>query len=433
MINPNRTRRSDLEKNRDYLTNAHSRNHMIDKLKELIGKKSWFHLYCVDVDSFRKANRLKGFQLGDALLINLFQNLCALCPASVIFRSHGDQFFMIIEEPHKKTLLDFPDCFDCQGYNYTVSSGLARYPESASTWKDLILYSEFAKEKAKVSKGNSLLTYEDINLEKHELHDYVEKHIHHFLKENWFYLLFQPIISVTEKKIEGYEVLMRWNDPIYGVISPNVFIPIAEDSGMIIPLTKKLLCECKRILLSSPCYFESRYLAINISMIDLISDGFIPFLADLFQEDEALLAKLEFEITETYCFKNFDLLKEKFQQLQSLGIKISIDDFGTGFSSFEKLANLNFNRIKIDQVFIRNLPDSENDLLILHSIASLAKSMSLKTTVEGVMNHHQQACLNQFCFNSYQGYYFAKPLPLNEALSVRAEDIERKCKLRSKK
>lgn len=98
MINPNRTRRSDLEKNRDYLTNAHNRNHMIDKLNELIGKNSWFHLYCVDVDSFRKANRLKGFQRGDALLINLFHSLCDLCPESVIFRSHGDQFFMIVED-----------------------------------------------------------------------------------------------------------------------------------------------------------------------------------------------------------------------------------------------------------------------------------------------------------------------------------------------
>lgn len=421
-----------MEKNRDYLTNAHNRNHMIDKLNELIGKKSWFHLYCIDVDSFRKTNRLKGFQRGDALLINLFHSLCDLCPESVIFRSHGDQFFMIVEEPHTRNLISFPNCFECEGYQYTISSGLARYPESASTWSDLIIYCEFAKEKAKASKGNSLLAYEDINLEKNELNDYVEENIHQFLTENWFYLLFQPIISVMEKKVEGYEVLMRWNDPTFGVISPKVFIPIAEDSGMIIPLTKKLLCECKRILISAPSHFESRYLAINISVIDLISEGFIPFLADLFQDDEALLKKLEFEITETYCFNNFDLLKEKFKKLQSLGITISIDDFGTGFSSFEKLARLKFNRIKIDQVFIRNLPDSEKDLLILHSIASLAKNMRLKTTVEGVMNPYQQECLNQFCFNSYQGYYFAKPMHLNEALAVCDEDIKRKCNSRSK-
>jgi len=266
-----------------------------------------------------------------------------------------------------------------------------------------------------------------------ELNDYVEEHIHQFLTENWFYLLFQPIISVTEKKVEGYEVLMRWNDPAFGVISPNVFIPIAEDSGMIIPLTKKLLSECKRILISAPSHFKSRYLAVNISVLDLISDGFVPFMANLFQGDEALLKKLEFEITETYCFNNFDLLNEKFKQLQSLGIKISIDDFGTGFSSLEKLANLKFDRIKIDQVFIRNLPDSEKDLLILHSIASLAKSMRLKTTVEGVMNPYQQECLSQFCFNSYQGYYFAKPMHLNKALSVCDEKIKRKCNSRSKK
>jgi EAL domain-containing protein (putative c-di-GMP-specific phosphodiesterase class I) len=120
------------------------------------------------------------------------------------------------------------------------------------------------------------------------------------------------------------------------------------------------------------------------------------------------------------------MIEKKIEMIQEMGIKISIDDFGTGFSSFEKLVNLKFDRIKIDQSFIRHLPHSEKDLLVINAMASLAKGMSLKVTVEGVENYQQQECLKHFYFDAYQGYYYAKPLLLEEAMEIFDKDINRK-------
>lgn len=414
------------DKKRDYLTDANNRSHMLDILKELIDQEVSFSLYCIDVDSFCSINRRKGFRLGDLVLIDLYTNICQYFPTAFVFRSHGDHFYVITKEDASNKFDRVPTFFDCQSYKYSISCGMVRYPDDASTWEEMIHYSEIAKKDAKKIKGNSVSLYQNVDVEMNVLVDYVEQTIHSSTDEKWITFAYQPIVSVNNKRVEGYEVLMRWNDPLHGSIPPDVFIPIAERDGMITQLSKKLLCECKQTMLCFKKHFETHYLAVNISVLDLMSEEFIPFLRELFKENENLLEKLEFEVTETYYFNNFDMIEKKIELIQEMGIKISIDDFGTGFSSFEKLVNLKFDRIKIDQSFIRHLPHSEKDLLIINAIASLAKGMKLKVTVEGVENYRQQECLKLFCFDAYQGYHYAKPMFLEAAMAVFDEDIKRK-------
>lgn len=414
------------EKKRDDLTDANNRSHMIDVLKELIDQATSFSLYCIDVDSFRSINRRKGFQLGDQVLIDLYKNICKFFPPSTVFRSHSDHFYVITKKEQRTSFYEVPTFFECGSYTYTISCGMAAYPDDASTWEEMIHYSEIAKTAAKKIKGNSVALYRNVDTAASKLVDYVEQTMHSSTDEKWISFAYQPIISVESKMVEGYEVLMRWNDPLYGSIPPDVFIPIAERDGMITQLTKKLLHQCKQTMLCYKKHFEAHYLAVNISVMDLINEEFIPFLRELFKENENLLKKLEFEITETYYFNNFEMIEKKIDLLSDLGIKISIDDFGTGFSSFEKLVNLKFDRIKIDQSFIRNLPYSQKDLLVINAMASLAKGMNLKVTVEGVENYQQQECLKHFCFDAYQGYYYAKPLLIEEAMEIFNKDNNRK-------
>lgn len=415
-----------VEKKRDYLTDANNRSHMVDILKERIAQGTSFSLYCIDVDSFCSINRRKGFRLGDQVLIGLYTNICSYFPTAFVFRSHSDHFYVITKKEQRTRFDDVPTFFDCESYKYTISCGIAHYPDDAATWEEMIHYSEIAKKEAKRIKGNSLSLYQNVDTEVNELVDYVEQTIHSSTDEKWIAFVYQPIISVQNKLVEGYEVLMRWNDPIHGSIPPDVFIPIAERDGMITQLTKKLLRECKQTMLSHKTHFESHYLAVNISVLDLMNEEFIPYLRELYKENETLLEKLEFEITETYYFNNFEMIEKKIDLLSDLGIRISIDDFGTGFSSFEKLVNLKFDRIKIDQSFIRNLPHSQKDLLVINAMASLAKGMNLKVTVEGVENYQQQECLKHFCFDAYQGYYYAKPLLIEEAMEIFNNDSNRK-------
>lgn len=411
---------------KDYLTDANNRSDMLDILKELVDEETSFSLYCIDVDAFCSINRRKGFQLGDLVLIDLYKNIRSYFPTALVFRSHGDHFYVITKANNSKKNIEFPTFFECESYKYTISCGMVHYPVDASTWEEMIHYSEIAKKDAKKVKGNSISLYQNVDLEMNELVDYVEQTVHCSADEKWIAFAYQPIISVQNKMVEGYEVLMRWNDPLHGSIPPDVFIPIAERDGMITQLSKKLLCECKQTMQFYKEHFETHYLAVNISVLDLMSEEFIPFIRELFKESENLLEKLEFEITETYYFNNFDMIEKKIDLLNDMGIKISIDDFGTGFSSFEKLVNLKFDRIKIDQSFIRNLPHSQKDLLVINAMASLAKGMNLKVTVEGVENYQQQECLKHFCFDAYQGYYYAKPLLIEEAMEILGKDINRK-------
>ncbi len=429
--------KSKLQTYNDYLTKLGNRRYFIELLEDSIKiqKKSGEHLYLllIDLDHFKTINDTLGHDIGDELLIEVALRMksIALRHKASIARLGGDEFCILSsfyqtkDECYSSAKLIADELLSSIKAHYlihehtlyisaSIGMSLVQNPNmNANTFikeADIAMY----EAKAKGRDGLILFTDELAKQVEHKLE--IERLLHFAINKSEFSLRYQPQINLKSKKV-GCEVLLRWNNQELGYIGPDIFIPVAEQTGFIIELGYFILEESFKTLKEWHIKgVEIEQMSINISVRQLFHVNFIRDVQKLCKEylNQELQSKLMFEITETSTAEDFQLLSENIQILSSLGIRFSMDDFGTGYSSLSLLHKISIDELKIDKSFIDEIDRSTDGSNMVKTILSLANNLNILVVAEGVEEKSQKDFLeNQNC-DIVQGYFFSKPLYKDE-------------------
>ena len=411
----------------DTLTGLANRLLFKDRLEQTIlhSKRNnrKFALLFIDLDQFKKINDSLGHDVGDRVLIEFAQRLIkSLREEDSLARLGGDEFTVILKDVQntKRIVNVATKIIDVMKESITVLSndlhiscsiGISIYPDDATSQEHLIKYADAAMYKAKDEGRNNYQFYSsEMTLLAYE-RVIMENSLRIAIKEEQFIVHFQPQFEANSKKIVGMEALVRWHHPKIGLIFPNKFITIAEETGLIVEIDKIVMQKAMKQF--SKWYkngFNPGILALNLSMKQLNKKTFIKELLDTMQENNFDSKWLELEVTESQVMNNPDISIEKLNTIHNLGIEIAIDDFGTGYSSLSYLKKLPLDKLKIDKSFIDDIPECEDDIAITKAIIALAHSLGLKLIAEGVETKEQLSFLIQNGCEHIQGYYFSKPI-----------------------
>ena len=382
----------------------------------------------LDLDDFKQINDTLGHDIGDELLKEVALRLKeSLRSSDTLARIGGDEFNILIEGIEERThiaglveklLGAFKEPFLCNDrlIRTSTSIGIALYPEDGEDSVTLTKHADLAMYKSK-SMGRNAYSYFS-----QDLFEAIEKktRLLHALKTavdfgNEFFLLYQPKISTRTPRTIAIEALIRWKNPTIGTVTPDRFIPIAEESGLIIPIGKWVLEQASRDFLSlKEEGFVFDHISVNVSSIQLQKSDMIATLAETIAKTGVDPQHLELEITESYIATEQQKALSTLQSLRDMGISLAIDDFGTGYSSMSYLQKLPVTRLKIDKSFVDDLPGSPEGTAVAKAIIALAKTFSLSITAEGVENAEQLAFLAQEGCDEIQGYFYSKPLTVGE-------------------
>lgn len=396
--------------------------------------------YFVDLDNFRYVNNTHGHSFGDELLKNIALRLMTIPQIYTAVRLGGDEFVVIaiIESDDYETktqamanqlrqhLFKPYEVHDIV-IPITFSIGYSIYPDDGETVEELILEADMAMYETKKERRPYARRYDSSIKEKYETAFHIISSLKDAYENKEFYLHFQPQIEIETNQIVGFEALLRWHSPKFGQVSPARFIPLAESSGFITTLghcvIRQALIFVKQI---KPYMLEPFKVAVNISVIQLFEDDFIADIVSLLEEEDVDATYLQLEITESIMIDSYELCIERLKVIRSLGISLSLDDFGTGYSSLSYLHHLPISEIKIDKTFIDGILSNHLEHKgLIDTILTLAKASDLCVVAEGVEDGMQVAYLKSKGCQRIQGYYYSKPLPL--------EDIIVYCQEKSKK
>lgn len=379
----------------------------------------------IDLDGFKPINDSMGHGAGDLILIEVAQRMnLQVRPGDTVARLGGDEFIVILPDLAREedVLLVTDRIMESIARPYTVggvdlhitaSIGITLNDGSIEQPMQLIQQADLAMYKAKQQGRNNYQWYtEDLNQKVSErvtLRNQIQKAI----DTEAFELYYQPQIDSRSGRVIGYEALLRWQHAEQGFISPAQFVPIAEDTGQIIPLSEwvlKTACRDARLLLDQG--FDGAVMAVNISPVQFQRANFVEFVRSSLAQAQLPAELLELEITETVLLANADRAIFTLHALRDLGVRIALDDFGTGFSSLNYLKRLPIGKVKIDRSFIQDVISDRHDAAITQGIISMAHHLKLKVIAEGVETEEQVAFLKKSHCDEFQGYYFAKPIPL---------------------
>lgn len=385
-----------------------------------------------DLDNFKQLNDSLGFTAGDELLKQLANRLVATVRADdTVARISGDEFALILEGIEyskqsvvatEKLLSVLNEPFELGGQKILVSAslGVSLYPSDGDTHELLIRNADAALSQAKRTGRNNYQFYtEALTAEAYEYLFY-ENALRSALEKEEFYLVYQPQFSLATTELVGMEVLLRWQHPEQGLISPGVFIPIAERAGLISGIGEWVLREaCKQALIWHQQGYNTGRIAVNVAGPQ-IARGDLPQVVEKVLHETGLPASLlALEVTESFVMDRTEDATAQLNALRDMGIEIAIDDFGTGYSSLSYLKKLPIDKLKIDQSFVAELGNSEDDLAIAEAVIALSKALKLKTIAEGVETEQQAMLLTEKGCAQVQGFLYSKPIP--------AEEVERFC------
>lgn len=387
----------------------------------------------VDLDNFRDFNDVYGHEIGDQLLQAVAIRLGQLASRrGMQARFGGDEFVLLLEgldrseekallqvEARAKALLKAlgkPFVLESgQSYAGTASVGIAMFSDAPDDMLSLIKKAELAMYAAK-SAGRSRYSFFDPSMQAQvRLRAELEAGIRRALEESEFRLWYQPQFNCANELI-GLEALVRWQHPEKGIVSPAEFIPVAESSGLILPLGRWILrtaCEQLAAWQSHPELAGVR-IAVNISSQQILHEHFVTEVSSILNQTGADPALLELELTESLLVEDVEQTIEKMQQLRQRGVHFALDDFGTGYSSMCYLKRLPLDKLKIDQGFVQNVMTDPNDVAIIRTIVALGQSLDLAVVAEGVETREQQQSLSALGCCVFQGYLFSRPVPAKE-------------------
>ncbi|MEO9274759.1 EAL domain-containing protein [Marinomonas sp. 5E14-1] len=416
----------------DELTGLLSRYRVQQVLNELMvdcqKEDKWLATLVLDLDHFKTINDAFGHEVGDKLLAKVAQRLTASLPnEAIIGYLGGDAFLAIVTENDaqdtvklkelvKEVILQISQSYfvDNRTLNIGCSIGVALAPDFGADAVTLIKNADMAVYQAKNS-GRATYHFYDGEMGKKLVRNVrIESRLRHALANEEIELHFQPKVDIVTERCVGMEALLRWNDEELGTVSPAEFIPLAEQTGIILPLGEWVIEQALRHIVEwqkqGICVPP---IAINCSAAQLKRVDFLPKLLDLLNRYKVDPGLLEIEVTESILIEDAEGCAELLRQISRLGIKLAIDDFGTGYSSLSYLKDLPFDYIKIDQVFIRDITEEHNHAALTHAIIVLSHNLNLKVIAEGITNTDQLIMLKKFGCDIGQGYFFSKALGAN--------------------
>ena len=386
---------------------------------------------CLDLDHFKSINDTLGHPIGDELLKRVADRLrgCTREPDTVA-RLGGDEFAIImtqLQEPQNAIALSrriresISKPYQIDGHQIVsnISIGISIAPLDGADPDILLKNADMALYGAK-SDGRATYRFFEPEMDaRMKARRDLEMDLRKALANNEFELYYQPLVNLQDNRISALEALLRWHHPTRGMISPADFIPIAEETGLIVAIGEWVLNKACNETANWPDHVK---VAVNVSPAQLKSRGFLKTVTDAIAESGMSAHKLQLEITETVLMQNTFATLETLHELRKLGVQIAMDDFGTGYSSLSYLRSFPFDKIKIDRSFIQDLANGAEPLAIVHAVAGLAKCLNITSTAEGVETQKQLETLQAIGCTEMQGYLFSRARPVSEVSQFFAKE-----------
>ncbi|PKG98671.1 EAL domain-containing protein [Paraglaciecola sp. MB-3u-78] len=428
----------------DPLTKLPNRRLMLDRLEHALSSRARHKrlgaVMMIDLDNFKTLNDSLGHDVGDQLLISVASRLeSCMREGDTVSRIGGDEFVVIIEDLYetilverqveavaKKFIFHLNEPYflqqsvsrDSQSkieYHCSCSVGIALFSEDTTTVDELIKQADTAMYAAKADGRNTLRFFAPEMQTLMVARIKMENDLHEAIKKEQFVLYYQPIVTCKNKLI-GVEALIRWLHPKRGVIMPGDFIPIAEASGIILPIGLWVIQNACDQLVKWACVPEMAELsmAVNVSVMQFHQTDFVSQVLTELKRSGANPLRLNLELTESVLIYDMNDVIDKMITLKASGIRFSLDDFGTGYSSLSYLKRLPLDRLKIDQSFVQEINSDQDDAAIAKMIIALSQNLGVEVSAEGIENHAQLDYLEDLGCHVYQGYLFSRPLSLQK-------------------
>ncbi len=389
-------------------------------------------LMMIDLDNFKAINDTKGHGIGDQLLIEVAQRLKACVrQGDTLARLGGDEFVIMLENLNteedkavtqaqgvgEKVLKAINQPYLLGGHKHysSASIGISLFTNHDASSEEILKRADAAMYQAKNAGRNAMRFFDPDMQASLESRMTLESELHQALPQNQLQLHYQIQVD-SVRRVSGAEVLLRWEHPQQGLVAPNQFIQLAEESGLILPIGEWVLrtaCMQLKEWANDPLTKDLQ-LAVNVSPRQFRHPDFVNQLCKILVQTGAKATRLKLELTESLILHNVTEIIEKMETLKLLGIRFSMDDFGTGYSSLSYLKKLPLNQLKIDQSFVRDIIIDPSDAVIVQTIIGMANNLGLNVIAEGVETEEQRACLERLGCLAYQGYLFSKPVPLEE-------------------
>ena len=412
----------------DELTGLPKKNLLVDRINTSIvssnRNKNKIGILFLDLDRFKVINDTLGHTIGDKLILDVSKRLKeTLREEDTISRCGGDEFVIVIKHIHiadeiipvaKKIINTITKIFEIDSHqiHIGVSIGVSIYPYDGDAPLKLIKNADTAMFCAKSLGGNLYRFYDKSMSERLNERLHLENGLHFALENNEFYMVYQPQVNSTTNKTVGFEALIRWKNKDLGLIGPDLFIPLLEETGLIYEVGKWIVKDVIRYLGSGKTNNIS--ISINLSPLqcrDLELVEYIKEQINYFKVDSKLI---DFEITESLLIKDFELTEIFLNKLHEIGCTVTLDDFGTGYTSMSYLTRLPIDVIKVDQSFIRGIDKNATLKNIVRAIVNMSSSLGLKNVFEGVETKEELLVINELNGQVIQGYYYSKPIEENE-------------------
>ena len=419
----------------DELTGLPNRNLFKQALNQALQRaertKKMLSILFFDLDRFKNINDSLGHDAGDEVLRTVAERLnSCVRKIDVVARFGGDEFAVLTEgltaEDQAGTVarkildaLSKPMLISGRQYRPAASIGISTYPTDGRDAQSLQKHADIAMYRAK-EEGRSTFQFYSEQLNTHSLQRLeFESNLTNALNNREFVLHYQPKMDVKTGAVTSMEALIRWVSPQFGFVPPGQFISIAEETGLILPLG--------RWVAQTACVQNSAWqkgglpalrVAINISARQMADKGLVDFISETVRKSGLTPASLELEITESAVMSNQDHAAKVLNQFKDMGFHLTMDDFGTGYSSLAYLKRFPFDTVKVDQSFVRGIPENSDDCAIVEAIIAMAHSLHLKVVAEGVETREQLDFLRKLGCDQIQGYYFSKPIPSNEVVML---------------
>jgi len=420
----------------DELTGLPNRRLLLDRLSKAlaVSERSQHHgaLMFLDLDNFKALNDTKGHDVGDLLLVEVAERMRrCVREGDSIARLGGDEFVVVLEMLSGEAVeaaqqaeavgakissaLNQPYQLKNHAHHATSSIGIVLFKGQQECLENLLKYADTAMYQAKAAGRNALRFYDPAMQAALETRSELETEMHGALEKQQFRLYYQIQVDSLRRGL-GAEVLLRWEHPERGLVSPIQFIPLAEETGMIVPIGLWVLrTACAQLKAWQDSALTCNLtLAVNVSARQFAQTDFVAQVQRAILDSGAKPSHLKLELTESIVLKNAEASIEKMREIKMLGVSFSMDDFGTGYSSLQYLKRLPLDQIKIDQSFVRDIATDPNDAAIVQTIIAMTETMGLNVIAEGVENEAQMEFLDLRGCHAFQGYLFSKPVPLEQ-------------------
>jgi diguanylate cyclase (GGDEF)-like protein/PAS domain S-box-containing protein len=422
----------------DSLTELPNRFLALDRLSQLINEarrnSDRVAVLFLDLDDFKKINDTLGHDTGDKLLKEAASRLhSVLRSGDTVGRLGGDEFIILLggladvadTRPVAEALLnEFTQAFriDSRELVLTASIGIAIYPEDGDNLSELLRNADSAMYHSKEQGRNTYSYFTEEMNQGVSQRLLLEEQMHGALSRGEFRLCYQPKVELASGRIVGAEALLRWSNPVLGEVSPLEFIPIAEQTGLIVPIGKFVLDQALEKVVSWRSSFGDGFtMAINLSPRQFRDPNLVPYITDNIRKSGIAPASLELEITEGVLMSGYTYIDDALAALNELGVNIAMDDFGTGYSSLSYLRSYPFDVLKIDREFVSDITDDPADRELVNAAIAMAHGLGLKVVAEGVETEDQRKHLASQGCEYAQGYLFSKPLSADEMIPLFAQ------------